>query len=577
MRRSMKTKRKPKAASAAAIPTPPPDVAPKGVLVQPSAVSSTNAQRISSWNRWRERYNPLRSLGFPRAVTLLEQYQRGEMADPEWTFYFLEMTDADLVALVDRRVSALLELDWNAKEIPKLRQRKDFDQALADDQVAAINQYIDGIDNFSEAMAHLEMAIFRGFSHLEKWRNADGDVYHLELVDQWNMVRNLLRGPWRYNPMAYATTYEQISPDMDVVPENFLIYEVERPLDRLALIKFVRMNLSEKDWDAFIEIYGIPSGVIIMPPDVPKEKETDYQTAAQAIAQGGSGSLPSGSDYKPNSVEKGNNPFKERLDFLTEKLVLAGTGGELTMLSKPTGIGSGASDTHEEVFRKIARMDARKISELIQRQLIDAELDEEFPGQPHLAYFEIAPSEDVEPGDIADHTLKFANAGYKIDEAQLKEKTGYELVYAPLARINVREQGTIGPSGEAALEPGLTEKEAAAGAPPVSQPGKTQSSQMPGTMKNRADDGLDYYLGDYRAQFIQAFAGDLQKLRNAIEISLGGKTEEEKRALLIALKPQLPVLLREINQNGTAPFALAKAIAQAFASGDAAAAAERKA
>ena len=230
--------------------------------------AQSQGQRQRATNRWRERFNPLRGLTVSRAIMLLEQWQRGEFADPAWTYFFIEGTDPDLFALCERRSSALLELDWSVKLISGRWSRddyrfKDFDQILAEEQAACLREAYDAIDNVYEAVEHLSTSSFRGFAHCEKFRNADGDIFHLELVDQWNMVRDLLRGPWRYNPDALSVTYWALPPENDVDPRNFLIRSTRRHIDRIALIKFFRANMTEKDWDAFLEIYGIPSGVIL--------------------------------------------------------------------------------------------------------------------------------------------------------------------------------------------------------------------------------------------------------------------------------------------------------------------------
>jgi hypothetical protein len=400
--------------------------------------ATTAGNRARQWNRWRERYNPLRGLNIARCVTLLEQYQRGEMADPQWVYFFIEQSDADLFAILERREAAILQLDWDIKLVSERgrgremgvgesdARRQDFDEGLAAEQASALREAYEGIDNLYEAISHLQLATFRGFAHCEKYRNADGDIYHLELVDQWNVVRDLLRGRWKYNPDALSTTFDGISDDNLIDPADFLIRERDRHVNRLALLKFIRTNLSEKDWDAFIEIYGIPSGVVIGPAGVPSDKENEYKTAAQAIAEGGSGYLPNGSDYKPNTLPGGTAPFRPRLDFLTEKLVLAGTGGLLTMLAQ-SGSGTLAGGAHQDAFETIARAEARKISELLQRQLDREIIEHHFPGCAVLAYFELAAHEPLDPGTIADHAQRFAAAGYRIDLAQLAEKSGYKL------------------------------------------------------------------------------------------------------------------------------------------------------
>jgi len=407
--------------------------------------SNPGGNRTRAWNRWRERYNPLRGLNISRSVTLLEQYQRGEMADPQWVYFFIEQSDADLFAILERREAALLQLDWNIKLAsggnPKNpAHRRSFDASLAAEQACALREAYERIDNLYEAVAHLQLATFRGFAHCEKHRFPDGGIRHLELVDQWNLVRDLLRGRWKYNPDALPISFAALPDSMLVNPAGFLIRESDRHVNRLALLKFIRANLCEKDWDAFIEIYGIPSGVVIGPPGVRPDQEEEYKNAAQNIAEGGSGYLPNGSVYAPNDQPRGTVPFRPRLDFLTEKLVLAGTGGLLTMLAQ-SGSGTLAGSVHQEAFNMIARAEARKISEIFQRQLDSEFLKANFPDKPTLAYFEIAANDELDPGAVTKHAETLRHAGYRIETAQLSEKTGYRLSDAALPeKIDVRSQ-----------------------------------------------------------------------------------------------------------------------------------------
>lgn len=274
----MATKRK-----AARTPAPN-EMAPSGSL--------TMARKVAALNRWRDAYNPLRGLKLQRAISLLENYPLGYMADLQWTYFFVEQTDADLFALIDRRTSAQLEMDWDARLIAETKKPGEFDQNLAKEQQAALNEAYNRVDNLYEAIEHLAMAPFRGYAHAEKLRTVGGDIIRFEIVDQWNMVRDGLVGDWKYNPEAQQTSFDSLPKEHLVDPANFLIRTVRRHIDRIGLIKFLRTNLSQKDWDAFIEIYGIPGGVIIGPPNVPEGKEAEYEAAAQEVAQGGSGYLP---------------------------------------------------------------------------------------------------------------------------------------------------------------------------------------------------------------------------------------------------------------------------------------------
>ena len=162
-----------------------------------------------------------------------------------------------------------------------------------------------------------------------------------------------------------------------------------------------------------------------MPPNVPKEKEPEYLAAANTIAEGGNGALPHGADIKAADKPRDTNPFRPRLDWLQEQLVLAGTGGLLSMLSMPTGIGHGATGAHEDAFKKISKKEARKISGVFNRQFDGPLLARKFPGQPHLAFFELSANEETDVSGICAQTLQLSQAGYEVDAGQLREQTGY--------------------------------------------------------------------------------------------------------------------------------------------------------
>ena len=64
-------------------------------------------------HRWRDAYNPLRGLSLPKLVSLLESGERGQYADLQWFYHYMERSDAMVYAVIQRRRSALLSLDWD--------------------------------------------------------------------------------------------------------------------------------------------------------------------------------------------------------------------------------------------------------------------------------------------------------------------------------------------------------------------------------------------------------------------------------------------------------------------------------
>ncbi|MBI3885917.1 MAG: DUF935 family protein, partial [Opitutae bacterium] len=399
-----------------------------GKAVTPSTASGsrTLAQKVAALSRFREQFNPLQALTLAKAVRLAGDYFRGDMADLQWTFFFIEQTDPDLMALLELRLGRLIEMDYN------ISAEEDADEKLADEQRQCLEEKFAAIDNLYDSIEHFGYAPFRGFAHCEKWISG-GELTHLEIVDQWNVVRDGLVGEWKYNPSAKSTSFRALGDEQLMPQQNFIFRQVRRPINRIALYKFVRDNLANVDWDAFNAIFGIPSGVIIGPPDVPADREAEYESSANEIAEGGSGYLPHGSTYTQNKAPGGTNPFKERLDYLSQRLVLAGTSGKLTMLTE-AGSGTLAGGAHSDVLDAVVAADARRISEVFNRQLVKPWLEAAFPGKPQLAYFGLAANEETDVSQIITDIKTLSDAGFQVDPQQASQKTGYTLTLkaAPL-------------------------------------------------------------------------------------------------------------------------------------------------
>lgn len=375
---------------------------------------------VAAANAWRDGYNPLRSLTITRAVHLLEEGERGAFADLQWTFRYIEMQDATLGALIDRRTSAIQELDWNIVVRADVPPEK---EAIAKKQQDALNATYSRIKNLSAAFEFLAMASFRGYSRLEKVRDDEGRICELATVDQWFWVRDGLYGAWKYNPKATFGTNR----GEDVPEPRFITREVSRPINRVALVAFVRKGLSQKDWDGFIEAYGIPAVFVIMPENVPQGKEDEFLDAADQVTSDARGVLPGGSDIKTvDNGARGNNPFKEHLAYQDEQVVLRGTGGKLTMLAE-SGSGTLAGSAHADTFRAIARAEAKEISEIL-RAAIDAEVIESVtPGEQAWAGFELAANEEQDTTQVVRDVCQLNKSGFPVDPAYVEEKTGYKL------------------------------------------------------------------------------------------------------------------------------------------------------
>jgi len=374
-------------------------------------------------HRWRDGYNPLRGLGLPRLVSLLEAGERGEYADLQWFYHYMERSDPMIYAVLQRRRAALLAVDWDIREVIG------GDPVLAGEQAAVLREAYDRIDNFRDAVSFLFTGFFRGFAHVEKHYGASGLVERLEPVEQWFWVRDGMFGAWEYNEHAVSGRRRGVPmPD-----EDFLVFEpVGGALDRMLSILFLRKNLSLKDWDSFLSVYGIPSVFLVGPPHAGEEKEKQYQEIAEALISDGRGYLPHGSDIKFVSPGGQKAPFLEHVEYVDKQITLTATGGLLTMLSQ-AGSGTLAGNAHAETFQQIARSDAVVLSGVLQRGIDVPLLAEFFPGEPVQAFFEFSPGASAESARVVEDAVRLARAGYRMDAEVLSEKTGY--AFAPEAGI----------------------------------------------------------------------------------------------------------------------------------------------
>ncbi len=399
-------------------------------------------------HRWRDAFNPLRGLNMCRLVSMLEAGERGQYADLQWFYYFMERSDAMIASVIQRRRAALLSVDWDVRVVAggddakvenrkskveigtyntgelttkSTRNTKKGDPVLAEEQRDFLRMVYDGIENFKDAVGFLWSGVFRGYAHLEKHFSSSGLIERLEPVEQWFWVRDGMFGDWEYNRHANPGLLR----GEPIERENFVIFEAAA-LNRILSMLYLRKNLSQTDWDSYLQVFGIPSIFLVGPPNASVEREEEYQRIAEQIISDGRGFLPHGSDVKYVNGGGGKAPFLEHIEYLDRQIVIAATGGLLTMLSE-SGSGTLAGGAHSETFMQIARGDAVTLSGLLQREVDLPLLESAFPGQPPLAYFEFAPVASDQTRQVVQDAVDLSKAGLKVDAGEIAEKTGYRV------------------------------------------------------------------------------------------------------------------------------------------------------
>ena len=408
------------------MPTKKPAPAKRPVLLpSPRALSRTRADRAAT--AWLEGYNPLRGLTLRRAQMIFDAARRGNDVRLQWIYENIEQADPTLMVCAERRAAALADLDWTIR--PKAAGRaRGFDETLAREQCALLEHaYGDAEEvNLLPALEHLAKAFFRGHAHARALWSPDGlTLRGFETFNAWNLCRDLETGRWHWNPAASETLdFAALEP----VPPGELVTLVRtRHIDYPALAIYLRNGLGEREWGRFLERYGIPPVLITMPQDIDPAQVDAFCARAVEMNDGGSGALPFGSVVTYAQEARGVNPFREFLDHQQQLVVLMATGGMLTSLTGATGIGQGATQAHEETWRAIVRRDAAAIATALNRTVTDALLDRAFPGRPHLAAFDFQTRPEPGPAELFDLAAKAVQAGYRVAQDELEERTGFRL------------------------------------------------------------------------------------------------------------------------------------------------------
>lgn len=365
---------------------------------------------------WLEKTNPLRGLSIREAQSIFDAARNGDTQRLHWIFQEIEGTNSTLMTCVERRTSALAGLDYGVTVRPAA------DQTLGDEQKDAVERFIADIENFDEMLEHLDLAFFRGFAYAQPLWEADGTVRLVSLLDSWQFLTK--DGELYFNPVCDGFTKNA---ELVTREAGLIGLKRRRSIDYPALSIHIREAVGERDWGRFLERIALPKPAITMAPNSTEKDRAAYVQAAEETEDGKSSVWPNGTnitDFMGGS--RGQDPFSGFIRHQEEKIVLLSTGGTLTSLAQ-ADTGSLAGGAQMEVWREIVAKDAVAIEGAIKRALIIPFIEKKFPGQPIAVDFNFDRSKKLTAKESADVAVSLKNAGYRVNQSELEESTGFSL------------------------------------------------------------------------------------------------------------------------------------------------------
>ena len=370
-------------------------------------------------NSWLDTVNPIRGLSISAAKSIFDSARKNGSALLQKIYAEIEDCDPTLMTCVDRRAAAIAGIGWQVNA-----RASEQDQGLAEAQRQAVDAFLSGIENLEDALEHLDLAFFRGFSHVQPVWEPDNTVRRINLLDSWNFLQEKHTGKWYYNPEASTdlTGCEEITPEARLVTLTH-----RRPIDWPALIVYIRKALGEQDWGRYVERYGLPNFIATMHAGATDAQRDEYLKTAKAVREGQPAALPNGGSVTTVGTEsRGQDPFSLFLEHQEKQIVLMATGGTLTSLAQ-ADTGSLAGGAQMDVWQQIVARDVTVISAAINRALVRPFLAAAFPGKPVAAEFKIETVEKPGKKETAELAATLRSAGYTIDQSELEEAVGFKL------------------------------------------------------------------------------------------------------------------------------------------------------
>ena len=411
-----------------------PDGRPRTILLQRIVAEAQKHFHKSAVGLMNENINPLWNIDERRAQQIFDFARSGNYAWLQYLYNEIEERDPTLLVCVTRRTSALAELDWRVVRA-NTKLYRDADESMVKEQIQCVEEAVSKIDNLPDALEHLALSAFRGYSMIAPIHDVNGDIKHFDLIDSWNLCFDKAGQSWYFNPSGSAFSLPAniglpnapIPKQLQYIPpDQVCVVTRNRPIDWPALMIYLRSAVGERDWGRFLETYGLPPVIITMPEFTSKEDEDLYVAAAESVFEGRSGVVPFGSQVNYASESRGTNPFTEFIEHQMKLVVLMSTGGTLASLAE-SGSGTLAGDAQQDEWLRIIRADKRIVSNRLNKQVCEQILEKNFPGKPILAEFQLDSDPQPTAKEVAELASTLSSAGFEMDADELSQITGFKI------------------------------------------------------------------------------------------------------------------------------------------------------
>lgn len=329
---------------------------------------------------------------------------------------------------IQKRAAGVLGRDWTVEPVDE----NSPDAKRQAEKVRDILEKSDTLneDGLTEAIKWLMLSVFRGRSVIKPFFTKDGGVIFKRLQN-WNVLH--WNGTFYWNPSSQETPWlDQDFPlPKDIVPlpkEEICYLLSDMRIDVPGLMLYLRILVGEDNWSRFVEKYSVPPIILTAPDGTPDTALDSWNRRAQQIFEGGSGTLPYGTNVKSMDSARSQDPFSEYIQHQMENISILATGGTLLTLGGATGLGSDLARVQEESFNQLVNADCKRISNALTNGVVSKIVHRILGEKEVLCRFTFTEDDIYSPDEYIDMAVKLHGMGVKLDPVALKKKCKIDFI-----------------------------------------------------------------------------------------------------------------------------------------------------
>ena len=379
-------------------------------------------------NAFSTMWNPLRSLNKNEIERMMNSANHGADGRLQLVFSQIEEQLPIYQVCIQKRTAGVLGRDWTVEPLDQ-KNPVHVKQAEA---VKLILEKSDTLNenSFTDAIKWLILSSFRGRAVVKPFVSEDGGIFFKRLQN-WNVL--FWNGTFYWNPSSEETPWldqqAPLPPGMEPLPKDEICYLLnDTRIDIPGLMIYLRILVGEDAWSRATEKLGVPPIILTAPEGTPDTSLDAWNRRALQIFEGGSGTLPYGTDVKSMDSARGQDPFSEYIRHQMESISILATGGTLMTLGGSTGLGSDLARVQEESFNQLVNQDCKRISNAITNCVVKKIVRKILGEAEVCCRFTFTEDDVYSPDEYIDMAIKLHSMGIKLDPALLKEKTQIDFI-----------------------------------------------------------------------------------------------------------------------------------------------------